>query len=204
MRDKRTGPPREGAPSEEELIRRAQAAPGSRDANRACGDLLLRHQDRLYLWCFRFVHDHERALDLVQDVMILAHRALPEFEARSKFSSWLYMIARHRCLREVRRPGLLLDEEADPDSVPAATAGPDELHEQRESEEVLLQLMRDHLERDERDALWLRYFEGASVDEITEMLAIREASGARGVLQSARRKLRVALERHRRLEERAT
>jgi DNA-directed RNA polymerase specialized sigma24 family protein len=41
--------------------------------------------------------------------------------------------------------------------------------------------------------LWLRCFEKVPVDEITRMLGITEASGARGVLQRARRRLRAAL-----------
>jgi RNA polymerase sigma-70 factor, ECF subfamily len=190
--------------SDEELVRRANAAPGSGESNRCSGELMLRHQDRLYHWCYRSVRDHERAMDLVQDVMLLAHRALPGFEGRAKFSSWLFMIARNRCLREVRRPGLLRDEEADPDEQPAATAGPETHFEQRESEALLIEIAREHLEPREREALWLRCFEGVSVDEITEMLNIREPSGARAILQSARRKLRAAIERHRRREERAT
>ncbi len=70
-----------GSQTEEELIRRVRTAAGSPEANEASGELLLRHQDQIYLWCFRFVRDHNRALDLAQDVMLLAHRALPGFES---------------------------------------------------------------------------------------------------------------------------
>ena len=57
---------------------------------------------------------------------------------------------------------------------------------------LLCGCIRDELEPQEQEALWLRCFEGLSVDAITEVLAVREASGARAVLQRARRKLRAA------------
>lgn len=185
---------------EDELIRRAQAAPGTRESNQASGELLLRHQDRLYLWCFRFVRDHDRALDLAQDVMVLAHRALPGFEGRARFATWLYTIARHRCLREVGRQELLTDEEVDPDRTPALGGGPERAFEEHAGEEEILSLVREALEPRERLAIWLRCYQGMPVDSITELLDIREASGARGLLQAARRKLRVALERRHRRE----
>ena len=45
----------------------------------------------------------------------------------------------------------------------------------------------------EQEAIYLRCFERLPVDEITSLLSITGASGARGLLQSARRKLRAAL-----------
>jgi len=44
-----------------------------------------------------------------------------------------------------------------------------------------------------REALWLRCFEHMPVDEIGRVMRLENASGARGLLQRARRKLRAAL-----------
>ena len=41
--------------------------------------------------------------------------------------------------------------------------------------------------------MWLRAYEGMSVEDITRMMKLNGASGARGLLQTARRKLRAAL-----------
>jgi DNA-directed RNA polymerase specialized sigma24 family protein len=55
-----------------------------------------------------------------------------------------------------------------------------------------MQLLARHLKPTEHEAVVLRYFECLPVDEITQVLGITQASGARGVLQSAKRKLRAA------------
>ena len=56
-----------------------------------------------------------------------------------------------------------------------------------------MNLMRDVLDRREQDALWLRYVENASVDDITRTLGDR--GPARGLMQTARRRLRAAAAR---------
>ena len=47
----------------------------------------------------------------------------------------------------------------------------------------------------ERQAIVMRCFERVPVGDITDALRIEGASGARGLLQTARRKLRAVLER---------
>jgi DNA-directed RNA polymerase specialized sigma24 family protein len=58
-------------------------------------------------------------------------------------------------------------------------------------------LLREHLSPVEQEAIWLRCFERLPVGDVTRMLGLTHASGARSVLQSARGKLRAALERRR-------
>jgi DNA-directed RNA polymerase specialized sigma24 family protein len=72
---------------------------------------------------------------------------------------------------------------------------PDRELEERLDEAALLDLIAGHLTQQEQDALWLRCMERMSVEEITRLLDIQEQSGARAVLQRARRRLRAALER---------
>jgi hypothetical protein len=62
-------------------------------------------------------------------------------------------------------------------------------------EEALLGVIREHLTEREAEVLWLRCVEKVPMSTITEVLDIRQASGARGVLQTARRKLKVVLGR---------
>ena len=51
-----------------------------------------------------------------------------------------------------------------------------------------------NLEPNERLALWLRAEEEMSVAELTRVLGLENATGARALLQTARRKLRAALD----------
>jgi RNA polymerase sigma-70 factor (ECF subfamily) len=181
--------------TDEELVRTAQGDHESPDGKAAATELLGRYDKAVYLWCFRYVKEHERALDLAQDVLINAYRGLGSFAGKSKFSSWLFSIARNRCLNEVQRVSLLVDEEADLETIPSGEKNPDIDLEEEESRERLIGLIRETLEPEEQKAIWLRCFERVPVDEITRLLGIEASTGARGVLQRARRKLRTALDR---------
>lgn len=192
--------PRAPGPSDEELARRYRDDPGGRAGRAAAEELFERYRERVYLWCVRRLRDHDRALDAAQEVMISAFRALGSFEGRSRYSSWLFAIARHRCLRVLRPQSLVRDEEADLDAFADPAADPAEELVEREEEETLIRLASETLEPHERMALWLRCGERLPVDEVTRRLGLTTASGARSVLQSARRKLREALARERREE----
>jgi RNA polymerase sigma-70 factor (ECF subfamily) len=188
--------------SDEELADLAVRDPGTTEARAASSELLGRYAERVYTWCFRHVRDHEQALDLAQEVLVNAYRRLDSFGGRSRFSTWLFAIARNRCLSELRRPALLYDDDVDLDAVAAAEDTPDTVLQRRLGEESVLALIRECLAPREQEALWLRCFERMPVDAITAVLQIPGTSGARAVLQSARRKLRTALERRDSAEQR--
>lgn len=184
--------------TDEDLAAIAVRDPNGREGKRAASELFGRHHRRVYLWCHRYVREHERAVDLAQDVMLNAYRSLPTFQGRSRFTSWLFVIARNRCLNAIAAPSLWRDDEADPDDQPAPGSDPARQFAEREGEERLRQLVLEHLDESEREALWLRCFERLPVEEIGRMLNVGLASGARGVLQRARRKLRAAIEQQER------
>ncbi len=182
-----------GTPSpDRELVERAQANPGGAAGRAAAGELLRRYRRPVYVWCFRYVGEHERALDMAQEVLLSAYERLGEFEGRAAFSSWLFVIARNRCLNEMRNDSRRDDIE--PDSMVDESPGFDERLETEMESQRLLDIAAKVLDEDERRALWLRYSELLPVDEITELLKLDHKSGARALLQRARRKLRAAWE----------
>jgi len=138
------------------------------------------------------VRDHERALDMSQDVLLQAYQRLEQFEGRSAFSSWLFVIARNRCLNEMRRDHWHDDEELN--LVPDERVRFDEALDEASRGDRMLQLMNRVLEPVEREAMWLRYAERMPVEAITRVLKLDGRSGARGLLQRARRKLRGAID----------
>lgn len=179
-----------------ELLALARAEGDNPRGAQAISALLERYQDRVYVWCYRLVRDHEQALDLAQETLISAYRRLDGFEGRSGFSSWLFVIARNRCLSALRRPSPLVEDDEEvlvglPDPAPL----PDADLETRLDEESMMDLIRENLDPIERDALWLRCYEGLPVEEITRLLHIDAATGARSILQRGRRKLKAALAR---------
>jgi RNA polymerase sigma-70 factor (ECF subfamily) len=65
---------------------------------RAFDVLVERHRRAVYQVCYRFVHHHEDASDLAQDVFVRAWRGLGRFKREAAFTTWLYRIAVNTCL----------------------------------------------------------------------------------------------------------
>ena len=179
---------------DEELVGEVLRDPDSRAGVLAASALLERYQQRIFAWCYRYVRERERALDLTQDVLARIWSGLPSFGQRSQFSWWVFVITRNRCLNAVQAPSLLEDDVALADELASKAPGPHEALEQQEDEEAVRRLMMEHLDDQERLALWLCCFERMPLDRITEALGLETATGARGLLQRARRKLRAALD----------
>jgi RNA polymerase sigma-70 factor (ECF subfamily) len=87
------------AAEERRLVR--AAADGSSAAFEA---LYRRHASRVYGLCLRMTGHPATAEDCTQDAFVQAWRALPRFEARSAFGTWLHRIAVNAVLQQGRRP----------------------------------------------------------------------------------------------------
>jgi RNA polymerase sigma-70 factor, ECF subfamily len=190
-----------GSLSDEALVVIATEDPQAPRSRDAASELLGRYRRRVYLWCYRYVRDHERAMDLAQDTLLNAYRGLATYQSGSRFVSWIGAIAKNRCFNELRRPNLMVDEEPDFDSIPSGGEDPAEELSRRLDEEALLHLLHETLDEEEQEVVWLRCFERMPIEMIGEVLQIRQASGARGLLQRARRKLRRAFEARQAAEE---
>ncbi len=175
-----------------ELLDAARRDPTSRSGRAAAGELLGRHRQAVYLWCFRYVREHERALDMAQDVLLHAFERLGQFEGRAAFSSWLFVIARNRCLNEIRRD--LWRDDVDLDSLADGSQSVEDRVEAELQGDRLAALANATLDPLERKAIWLRYSERMPIEAITSLLDLDQKSGARGLLQRARRKLRTAID----------
>ena len=144
----------------------------------------------------------KRALDLSQEVMMKIWESLPRFHFQSKFSWWVFVITRNRCLNALAEPRARhRHEELDP-GLAHTQLGSDERLEALENISMVRHMMLLHLDAQERQALALSHFEQLPVEEITRLLGLSNATGARALLQRARRKLRTAVERHTRDEAR--
>jgi RNA polymerase sigma-70 factor (ECF subfamily) len=176
---------------DKQLVRLACDRRDEADGRRAAADLLGHYRGRVYTWCMRYMADHEQALDMAQEVLLKAYRSLDNYSGRSPFVCWLWAIARNRCLSELRRPNLLYEEGYD--GLQSSEPGPDLALEQKLAEESFIDLIRTNLDPVEQQAIRLRCFERMPVAAISLALDIPEATGARAVLQRARRKLRAAL-----------
>ena len=78
---------------------------GSLAGRRADFDVLVeRYQQVLYVFAYRFVHDHDHAADIVQTTFLQAYTHLAQFSGRSSFKTWLHQIALNQC-RQLFRSG---------------------------------------------------------------------------------------------------
>src|SRR5256885_504655 len=88
--------------SDEELIAQYRLAPTSARSRQLLDELFRRHRNEVVAWCYRLSGDPSAAPDLAQEVFIKAYSSLHTFRSDSKFTTWLYVIARNRCRDEHR------------------------------------------------------------------------------------------------------
>jgi RNA polymerase sigma-70 factor (ECF subfamily) len=66
--------------------------------NRASFDeLVLRHKDRVFNVCYKFLGDYQDANDSAQETFVKVYRSLRRFRFEATFSTWLYRIAVNTC-----------------------------------------------------------------------------------------------------------
>lgn len=84
--------------ADEELVRRFNDGDAS-----AFEELLQRYQRPLFNFILRSVRERDRAEELLQDVFLKVLQRSSEFQGSSKFSTWLYTIARNLCIDTSRK-----------------------------------------------------------------------------------------------------
>lgn len=166
-------------------------------------ELFARHYQRVARWCYRFTGDREAAADLAQDVFLKAHRHLHTFQGSSRFTTWLYSIARNESLNRLQQRGpvtLSVDEDVEDGGmpeVPSLEPGPEDLAVRGSRAQRLHTFLAETLEATERQVFTLHYGHELPLDTITRLLRLENASGAKAYIVSAKRKLARALQRQR-------
>jgi RNA polymerase sigma-70 factor (ECF subfamily) len=82
---------------QDEVIRRAQ-----RGDQAAFALIVDAYQTPIFNYILRTVGDRGLAEDLTQEVFLRVYQSLPRFSFRSKFTTWLFQIAKNRMLDELR------------------------------------------------------------------------------------------------------
>jgi len=172
----RTGP--EAARSDIELIQLAQA-----NDHVAFETLVRRYSERAYRAAYRVVRDQQAAEEVLQEALIKAYRALPRFEARSSFYTWLYRItvnlALDRRRRGKRAPAVEWDDaiahEIDPRSTLPEPANPEVASLRLEVRELVAEGIQT-LPDGQREVLLLREVDGLSYEEIADTMQISKGT----------------------------
>src|SRR6267154_1016885 len=87
---------------DEELVAQYRSTAEVRQRELYVDELFRRNYSRVARWCLRFTNDRESAADLSQEIFAKAYQNLQSFQGQSRFSTWLFSIARNHCLNAVR------------------------------------------------------------------------------------------------------
>jgi RNA polymerase sigma-70 factor (ECF subfamily) len=173
------------AQPDEALVRAAQRGDES-----AFAQLMGNYELPIFNYVLHSVGNYHQAEDLTQDIFLRALKSLPGFSFRSKFTTWLFAIAKNRILDELRtngrRPSTVDLEDAGPFAVGGLS--PDQHAEMGDVWSAI-----EALEPDLKMPLLLRDVVGLPYQEIAESLEI-SLPNVRWRIYVARRRVQVALE----------
>ena len=167
-----TGSTSAGAADERGADAEVLAAVDRGDVRGAMGQLMRRHGPSIYRFCRQMLGDDTLADDVHQQVFVQVFRDLDGFQRRSTLRTWIYGIARHRCLDAIKIEGrrgrrFPLDDNLGSDDADDDLSALDKLSHQQ-----LVDALNHCLEElgpAARTAVLLRYREGFRYEEISEV-----------------------------------
>ena len=155
--------------------------------------LYARYVGKVYGQCLSITRDSETARDYTQDIFLKVFQKLDAFEHRSTFSHWLYTVAYHYCMDQLklakRLPLSGLNDEL------AQHVGDPEAGDINPKIWQLLHQALATLSAKERALLRLKYEEGVSVEEIGRLEGIG-SSAVKMRLKRSRAKIEVYFKTH--------
>lgn len=143
--------------------------------------LVTKHRGRVYAMIQNMVKNEADAWDLSQEVFVKVWKALPKFEARARFSTWLYRITHNVVYdwmrkRKIETAGELDDNMLDREAIaagatatPARRARPDEALSQGEIRATIEKAL-DKLSSEHRESILLREVQGLEYKEIADVM----------------------------------
>jgi len=178
--------------TDEELLLRYRGATNAAVGDSLISQLFQRHHTRVAAWCYRLTGNIDAAEDLAQEIFLKAFQRLDSFRGESRFTTWLYTIARNHCMDQLRLrasdPQQMSDEMPD-QLADLRTEAISSALERRESEQLVRDLMRKSLDETEAKVMTLHYVHELPLDSVTRLLGLTNPSGAKAHIVNARRKL---------------
>jgi RNA polymerase sigma-70 factor (ECF subfamily) len=173
---------------------------------RAFETLVRRHRTPVFNFILRFTGHRARAEDVLQETWLKVVRSAREYEAKAKFTTWLFTIARNLCVDSARKESYR--QASSLEAPPGNGAGGDEgrplgegLPDSGASPErgaynarlrPLLERALASLPEEQREVFVLREYSGIAFKEIAEVTGVSEntvKSRMRYALDGLRRRL---------------
>jgi RNA polymerase sigma-70 factor, ECF subfamily len=132
--------------------------------------------------------------DAAQEVFMVVHRRLPEFEGRASLKTWLFGIALNVAQHVMRSAARRASERA-PETLTAPVSTPQEEFLRAEAVKLLYQVL-DELDPDKRSVFVMAELEQMTASEISELSGL-PLNTVYSRLRLARRDFEAALKRYR-------
>jgi RNA polymerase sigma-70 factor (ECF subfamily) len=170
---------------------------------RAFEQLVRRHRGAVFNFLLRLSGQRQRAEDLLQETWLKVVRGAATYEARAKFTTWAYTIARNLCMDALRKESYrraesleALDPTADgarplAERVPSGEAAPDRAAH-NSAVRPLIERALTKLPAEQREVFLLREYHGVPFKEIAAVTGVSEntvKSRMRYALEALRRHL---------------
>ena len=173
------------------LVAAAKAGDG-----RAFDSLVKRYRKRIYALALHMTGSASEADDIAQEVFLKAYRALPQFEGRSQFFTWVYRMTVNRSLNSRRDRARRGEDTLDDPRLELAIAVDARGNPAREAElrQMYGRLLRalDSLPVDMRTTVILVSLQGLSHGEVAVVQKVSEGTIA-WRMHEARRRLNEAM-----------
>lgn len=172
------------------LLRKARA--GHEPAR---AQLVAAVRDQVVRWALVMTGDPDDAEDVAQQVSIVLHQKLAQFDQRSRFTTWLYVIVRSAVGDLMRKGSRRFEIRMDEDHMPQPISHETEQRLDQIGEQEIAAIVRSFfriLSPRQRELIELIDTEGRTANEAAEMMGI-EPETARVHLLRARRVLRAEI-----------
>lgn len=144
--------------------------------------LVQKHKESIINIIYQFIGERDEAEDLAVEVFLRVYRAAKKYQAKAKFTTWLYKITTNLCLNEIRKKAKLQTislskpisageekEEELIEKIADAAPSPQQILEKKERN-ALIRKAIDSLPAKQRMATILQIYEGLSYKEISRIL----------------------------------
>jgi RNA polymerase sigma-70 factor (ECF subfamily) len=166
--DRSCGPNRSGIPQTPDEALIDAIVDGDSGALR---ELHARHRDRIFLFLTRLTRNPSLAEEIVNEVFLTVWRRASEFEGRSRVSTWLAGIARHKGMSALKRRAevQLADDFAmsieDPSDNAAATM-------EKDDRRIVLRQCLAKLPPAQREVIDLFYFQDEPIQDVARRTGV--------------------------------
>lgn len=162
----------------QELIKKAK-----KGDTLALNELIERHKSVAYSIAFKYLKIKEDAEDVTQNAFIIVLRSIKKFRNESKFSTWLYKIIYHECLKALKSKNQNIEY------LPQFTVTETYNEYDDDDENIELKVLLAHLKPNEYTVISLFYLKEKSIKEISQITSFSK-SNIKVILHRARTKLK--------------